>query len=565
MNKYWFYKVGLVVVFLCFVLQGGAKVKLPALVSDGMVLQHGRNVNLWGAADANENISITFLKKKYKTVADAEGNWKLTLPAMKPGGPYTMTINDIHLKDILIGDVWLCSGQSNMELPVSRVTDKFRDEITADSHYPMVRYIKTPLLYNFHAPQTDIPGLTWKTLTPENAMSFSALVYFFAKDLYQKTGIPVGIINSSVGGSPVEAWISEEAITPFPRYLNEKRMFESDDLIETMKREERKKSHAWNVALYQGDKGLHEATPWYAADYDDSNWTPTELFSKDWATNGLNPINGSHWFRKDFQVTDRQAGQKATLRMGCIVDADSVYVNGVFVGTVSYQYPPRIYTIPEGVLKKGKNTITVRLISNGGRPHFVKDKPYKILFGKGQPEKGESEINLEGTWKYRLGAPMPPAPGQTFFQYKPVGLYNAMIAPLLNYTVSGAIWYQGESNVSNRNEYKAMLTALIADWRQRWNQPDMPFFIIELADFLSAEDKGGRAAWAEFRKVQAETAEANKNVTLIKNSDLGEWNDIHPLDKKTVGQRVSQAVFEQKGKTNNQRGKVNNQRVKSIK
>lgn len=565
MNKYWFYKVGLVVVFLCFVLQGGAKVKLPALVSDGMVLQHGRNVNLWGAADANENISITFLKKKYKTVADAEGNWKLTLPAMKPGGPYTMTINDIHLKDILIGDVWLCSGQSNMELPVSRVTDKFRDEITADSHYPMVRYIKTPLLYNFHAPQTDIPGLTWKTLTPENAMSFSALVYFFAKDLYQKTGIPVGIINSSVGGSPVEAWISEEAITPFPRYLNEKRMFESDDLVETMKREERKKSHAWNVAMYQGDKGLHEATPWYAADYDDSNWTPTELFSKDWATNGLNPINGSHWFRKDFQVTDRQAGQKATLRMGCIVDADSVYVNGVFVGTVSYQYPPRIYTIPEGVLKKGKNTVTVRLISNGGRPHFVKDKPYKILFGKGQPEKGESEINLEGTWKYRLGAPMPPAPGQTFFQYKPVGLYNAMIAPLLNYTVSGAIWYQGESNVSNRNEYKAMLTALIADWRQRWNQPDMPFFIIELADFLSPEDKGGRAAWAEFRKVQAETAEANKNVTLIKNSDLGEWNDIHPLDKKTLGQRVSQAVFQQSSKTNNQRGKVNNQRVKSIK
>lgn len=565
MNKYWFYKVGLVVVYLCFVLQGGAKVTLPALVSDGMVLQYGREVNLWGTADANETVSITFLKKKYKTTADADGNWKVTLPVMKPGGPYTMIVNDIQLKDILVGDVWLCSGQSNMELPVSRVTDMFRDEITTDSHYPMVHYIKTPLLYNFHAPQTDVPGLSWKALTPENAMSFSALVYFFAKDLYQKTGIPVGIINSSVGGSPVEAWISEEALKPFPRYLNEKRMFESDDLVESMKQEERKKSQAWNLALYQGDNGLHEVPTWYASDYDDSNWAQTDLFAKDWATNGLNPINGSHWFRKDFQVSAPQAGQKATLRLGCIVDADSVYVNGVFVGTVSYQYPPRIYTIPEGLLKEGKNTVTVRLFSNGGRPHFVKDKPYKILFGKGQPEKGESEISLEGTWKYRLGAPMPSAPGQTFFQYKPVGLYNAMIAPLLNYTVSGAIWYQGESNVSNRNEYKAMLTALIADWRQRWNQPDMPFFIIELADFLSPEDKGGRAAWAEFRKVQAETAEANKNATLIKNSDLGEWNDIHPLDKKTLGQRVSQAVFELKGKTNNQSAKVNNQRVKSIK
>ena len=201
-------------------------------------------------------MNVTFLKKKYKTVADAQGNWKLMLPALKAGGPYTMTINDIEIKDILIGDVWVCSGQSNMELPVSRVTDRFRDEISADSNYPMVRYIKTPLLYNFHAPQTDIPGISWKAMTPDNVMSFSALVYFFAKDFYQKTKVPVGVINSSVGGSPVEAWVSEEALKPFPSYLNEKRIYESDDLIESMKKEERKKSHAWNVALYQGDNGI---------------------------------------------------------------------------------------------------------------------------------------------------------------------------------------------------------------------------------------------------------------------------------------------------------------------
>ena len=450
MNKYWFYKVGLVVVFLCFALLGEAKVKLPALVSDGMVLQRGEPVNIWGMADPDETVSIIFQKKKYKTVADAQGNWKVSLPALKAGGPYTMIINDIELKDILVGDVWVCSGQSNMELPVSRVTDRFRDEISADSDYPMVRYIKTPLLYNFHAPQTDIPGIFWKPMTPENVMSFSALVYFFTKDYFQKTKVPVGIINSSVGGSPVEAWISEEGLKPFPYYLNEKRIYESDDLVESMKKEESKKSSAWNVTLYQGDKGMHETIPWYAAGYDDSDWTPTDLFASGWATNGLNTINGSHWFRKDFQVSGQQAGEKATLRLGCIVDADSVYVNGTFVGTVSYQYPPRIYTIPAGLLKAGKNTITIRLFSYGGFPHFVKEKPYKILFGKGQPEKGESEISLEGNWKYRLGAPMPAAPGQTAFHYKPVGLYNAMIAPLLNYTVSGIIWYQGESNGIDR-------------------------------------------------------------------------------------------------------------------
>ena len=293
MNKYWFYKVGLVVVFLCFALLGGAKVKLPTLVSDGMVLQRGEPVNIWGTADPDETVDITFLKKKYKTVADVQGNWKVTLPILKAGGPYTMAINDIELKDILIGDVWVCSGQSNMELPVSRVTDRFRDEISTDSNYPMVRYIKTPLLYNFHAPQADIPGISWQAMTPENVMPFSALAYFFAKDVYQKTKVPVGIINSSVGGSPVEAWISEGGLKPFPFYLNEKRIYESDDLMESMKKEERKKSHAWNVALFQGDKGMHEATPWYAADYDDSNWTETDLFTSGWATNGLNTVNGS--------------------------------------------------------------------------------------------------------------------------------------------------------------------------------------------------------------------------------------------------------------------------------
>lgn len=547
MNKYWFFKVGLVVVSLCFTLWGEAKVKLPALVSDGMVLQHGQQLIVWGYADPGETVSLTFLKKKYTTDADTKGCWKIDLPPLKAGGPYTMSINDIQLKDILVGDVWLCSGQSNMELPVSRVTDRFRDEITSDSDYPMIRQFKVPLRYDFHAPQTDVPGASWKALTLENGMSFSALAYFFAKDIYAKTRIPVGIINSSVGGSPVEAWISEEGLKPFPMYLNEKHIYESDDLIATMKQEEGKKNHAWNVALYRGDAGLHESTPWYAADYDDTTWKQTDLFATEWASNGLSPINGSHWFRKEFQVADAQAGQAATLRMGCVVDADSVYVNGTFVGTVSYQYPPRIYSIPAGLLKAGKNTVTVRLISNGGYPHFVKEKPYKILFGAGQPEKGETEISLEGTWRYRLGAPMPAAPGQTFFQYKPVGLYNGMIAPLVNYTVAGAIWYQGESNVSRRNEYADLLTAMMTDWRQRWNQPAMPFYLIELADFLSPNDKGGRAAWAEFRKVQAEISENNKNVTLIKNSDLGEWNDIHPLDKKTLGKRVSEAISQGRG------------------
>ena len=257
----------------------------------------------------------------------------------------------------------------------------------------------------------------------------------------------------------------------------------------------------------------------------------------DWGTNGLNPINGSHWFRKEVEVPQDWDGKEATLRLGCIVDADSVYVNGTFVGTVSYQYPPRIYTIPAGVLKAGKNTVTIRLISNNGYPHFVKEKPYKIVCGN-------EEVSLQGEWKYRLGASMPPAPGMMFFCYKPVCLYNAMIAPLQNYSICGVLWYQGESNVDRRNEYAALLTAMIADWRNTFGNPELAFYIVELADFLSRDDVSGRQAWAEMRKEQAKVAETNRNTRLIRNSDLGEWNDIHPLDKKTLGQRAAESALE---------------------
>lgn len=553
MNKVRFNKVRLslaVLLCLCATSMVDAKVKLPALISDGMVLQREQPIKVWGTADAGESVQVKFLKNAtptgvkggklkvaYTVTADANGRWTLTLPAMKPGGPYILQVNDIELKDILVGDVWLCSGQSNMELPVSRVTDMFRDEIAAYEN-TNIRQLKVPNIFNFHAPQADLPDyVAWKPLTQENVMNFSALGYFFAKAMYEKNSIPVGLINSSWGGTPVEAWISEEGLKEFPKYINDKRQYEDDAYLKSIKQTEGLSFYRWNTSLYQGDAGLHEATPWYAANYNDKDWKTVDLFSTDWGTNGLNPINGSHWFRKEVEVPQDWNGKEATLRLGCIVDADSVYVNGTFVGTVSYQYPPRIYTIPAGVLKAGKNTVTIRLISNNSYPHFVKEKPYKIICGN-------EEVSLQGEWKYRLGAPMPPAPGMMFFCYKPVCLYNAMIAPLQNYGIRGVLWYQGESNVDRRNEYAALLTAMIADWRSTFGNPELPFYIVELADFLSRDDVSGRQAWAEMRKEQAKVAETNRNTRLIRNSDLGEWNDIHPLDKKTLGQRAAESALE---------------------
>lgn len=535
---------------LCTVSAAEAKVKLPALISDGMVLQREQPVKIWGTADAGESVQVTFEKKNAPAVAvkggklkspftattDTNGKWSITLPSLKAGGPYTLQINDIELKNILIGDVWLCSGQSNMELPVGRVTDMFRDEIAAYSN-EKIRHLIVPKVYNFRAPQEDTPPAVWKALTQENVMSFSALAYFFAKAYYEKTGVPVGLINASWGGTPVEAWISEEGLKEFPKYLNDKRRYEDDAYRENVKKVDGENFYHWNTTLYGADAGLHEATPWYAADYDDSHWKSVDMFSSEWNNNGLNPINGSHWFRREVEVPQSWNAQRATLRLGCMVDADSVYVNGTFVGTTAYQYPPRIYTIPQGVLKPGKNNITIRLISNGGRAHFVKEKPYKIICNN-------EEVSLEGEWKHRLGAIMPNAPGSTSFFYKPVCLYNAMIAPLENCTFKGVIWYQGESNVSQRNEYAALLTAMIADWRTTFSGPELPFYIVELADFLSKDNVYGRKTWAEMRQEQAKAAQTNKHATLIKNSDLGEWNDIHPLDKKTLGQRIAQSALQ---------------------
>ena len=527
-----------VAVLLCFctALQTDAKVKLPALISDGMVLQREQPVKIWGTADAGESVSVTFMKKKYAATADNNGHWSVTLPSMKAGGPYLMRINDIKLNDILIGDVWLCSGQSNMELPVSRVTDMFATEINEYSN-ERIRQIIIPKVYNFHAPQETLSATSWKPMTQENVMNFSALAYFFAKEMYEKTKVPVGIINSSWGGTPIEAWISEEGLKEFPIYINDKRLYEDDAYCAHIKKLEGESFYRWNLSLYRSDAGLHEKTPWYASNYDDSNWQTVNMFSSTWGNDGWNTIAGSHWLRQNVEIPQTWNNKEVTLRLGCIIDADSVYVNGTFAGTTGYQYPPRIYRIPAGILKPGVNNITVRIISNGGQPEFVQEKPYKLICD-------DESINLKEEWKYRLGTPMPSAPNMMFFCYKPVCLYNTMIAPLQHYTLRGTVWYQGESNVSRRNEYATLLTAMMADWRRTFSQPELPFYIVELADYLSKEDISGRKAWAEMRLEQAKAAQTTPNAFLIRNNDLGEWNDIHPLDKKTLGRRVANKVLE---------------------
>lgn len=509
--------------------------RLPRLISDGMVLQRDKDIKIWGWALPGETVTVSFMGQTYSSTADAKGKWEVLLPKLPAGGPHSMEITAsqqrIIVKDILIGDVWVCSGQSNMVIPMERVKDIYEDEI-AHCDNPLIRQFTVPDRYDFNGPREDLDGGIWEPLNADTVLRFSAVGYFFAKALFAKYGIPIGLIKACVGGTPIEAWMSEEVVRQFPGNMEIVEQLRVDGYIDSIKQMEEAKVRAWYESIDENDKGIQkDHVPWFAPEYDASDWARVKLPAL-WKEMGLDSIKGAVWFRKEIDVPAFMAGKPAKLYMGTIVDSDRTYVNGVLVGSTSYRYPPRKYEVPAGLLKAGKNVITVRVISNDGNGEFVKGKIYK-LFGHGY------EINLEGEWQYRVGAAIDePLPTVTFFQYKPTGLFNGMIAPLLNYGIKGVIWYQGESNTDDPKGYCEKFCAMIADWRKKWGQGDFPFLYVQLANFMEAKDQPSESQWAQLREEQRR-ALCLPNTGMAVAIDLGEWNDLHPLNKKDVGERLA--------------------------
>lgn len=505
-----------------------AKIKLPALLTDGMVLQRGQGNTIWGTADSGEKVHLQFLNKKYQTTAEQGGNWSIKLSPMKAGGPYEMKINEITIKDILIGDVWVASGQSNMELPMRRLQPLYGDEIK-NANNQNIRFFTVPQKYNFKSAQTDLDGGKWESTNPKTIVNFSGVAYFFAKEISQKNKVPVGIIHTSLGGSPVQAWMDENALKKYPEYLEEAKKWQDDNLIKSTESTEFALSKAWYTELDQSDLGLNQQ--WQNFAMDDSDWKTIQLPGSWEDQEGY--FDGAVWLRKEITLPKGVETKTSFLNLGRIKDADVTYINGIKVGNVTYEYPPRWYDIPAGVLKEGKNIIAVRVTNGSGKGQFIADKPYYLEI-EGQ------KIDLKGEWKYKIGAKMEKmAPGQTFIRWKPTGLYNAMIHPLIRYAVKGAIWYQGESNTGKPKEYGDLLTTMILDWRNKWNQKDMPFLIVQLANFMEAKKIPVESNWAELRDQQKLITQKVPNTGLAVTIDLGEWNDIHPLNKKTVGDRLA--------------------------
>ncbi len=524
-------------VFLVAVLAGGlslrgeAGVRLPVVFSDGMVLQHGRPVAIWGWADAGEEVRVSVAGRSATVVAGSDGRWLATLDALPAGGPYTLVVNDLAVEDVLAGDVWFCSGQSNMELPVSRVTDMFAGEVALYEN-PSVRHIKVPAVSDMYGPHDDIAPARWTRLEHDNVMDFSALCYFFARELYEATGVPVGIINASLGGSPIEAWLDGENIKQFPRNYNDL-LFSADERFTGAAGElSGIVSSRWYGTLEERDPGLTDNLQWHSPALDDSAWRSCDLFDRAWSDGPDGTVPGSFWLRKKIAVPDSLAGREAILRLGCIMHSDRTYVNGRQVGETGYEYPPRIYTVPAGVLTAGENLVTVRVVAPHGNAHFIPDKPYKLLFPSGY------EIPLEGLWQVAAGAPMPAMPQLPSFSQKPTTLYNGMVAPIARYTVRGAVWYQGETNAGRPAEYYGLLKSLIAQYRRDAGEPDLPVLVVQLPNFMQEDRLPGHGGWAFMRETQLRVSQEVPGVGLAVTIDAGEWNDIHPLDKKTIAGRL---------------------------
>lgn len=526
------------IIFLALInsFSSHCQIRLPRLISDGMVLQRGDSVRIWGWAAPGEKVTVTFIDHKYQATTDVSGEWTVWLRGLKPGGPFSMKIeaaNTITVNDILIGDVWLCSGQSNMELPVRRVRPLYEAEIAASANN-YIRSFTVPKNYVFKEPQKDLPSGTWAAANPETVLDFSAAAWFFARDLYEVYKVPVGLLTSAFGGSPAEAWISEEGLKEFPVHYNELQRCKSDSLVNAIASADQKRIQEWYGKLQQTDEGYRTSG---------MNWSDPLLNTNDWHTvtipgywsdTELKGINGAVWFRKEIIVPAPAAGLPGKLNLGTIIDADSTFLNGKFIGTVSYQYPPRWYSIPAGILKEGRNILTVRVISNSSDGGFVPGKSYELA-------AGDFKTNLAGEWKFKVGAVMTPLNGQTFFGYKPGGLYNSMLAPLLNYSIRGILWYQGESNAGRPVEYRSLFPALITDWRKHFDQGNIPFLFVQLPNFMEPDSLPSESNWALMREAQLQTLSV-PNTGMAVTIDIGEWNDIHPLNKKDVGKRLALAA-----------------------
>lgn len=515
------------------------------LFAHNMVLQRNVSLELEGTVEKEEIVGIQFQGKEYKTKSE-HGQWKIRMNPLEVGGPYelTLTIGDVATtyKDILVGDVYLTSGQSNMETDLAWYYSSCQKDVD-EKEYEYIRQFKIPINYNFHQPCEQIPDGSWAKAVGAEKLVFGATGFFFAKQLYEKTKVPIGLVQTAVSGAPIEAFLPKELqakeIVDGKQTMYQSLLNKTSKELEEHLKKERKAEQEWLEELASVDEGLK--SEWQKQDQPLTDWTYCQLpgIIKEEALEGT---SGTVWFCKDI-VVEEECEQDIIMNLGLIIEADDTYVNGVLVGQTSFQYPSRYYIIPKGVLRKGVNRITVRVIVANEVCRFWDRQEYSI-------EMNRTKITLEGEWYYKLGARLPyPAPNKTFFEYEPVGVYNAMLYPLKGLNCVGVLWYQGESNTGEPEGYAEKMIALVQEFRRLYEnastQRSLPFYYVQIANYEDPNDTADGTNWRKLREEQAKAEAMIPCAYMIQSYDVSETTNLHPRNKKAIGNRLAEKVLQQ--------------------
>ena len=540
------YSFGLVLVL---VLAGvvRAEVRLPSIIGDNMVLQSGMKVRIWGTANAGENVTVTFAKKSVNTVAGAQGRWEVWLGPLKAGGAPSELIvkgdNVLTVKNVLVGEVWVCSGQSNMEWPLNN-TDNAADVVARANHAEIRLFTVQKKIST--SPLDDVQG-RWVVTTPEEAAHFSAVGYFFGRELYQHLKTPIGLINTSWGGTPAEAWTSHEGLLSSPELKPILDKYESSLNASPATKETYARAMAkWEEAnLYIDRENKGEALGYADPSASLTGWATMDL-PKQFEAAGLT-LDGAVWFRKVVEVPETWAGRDLVLNLTAIDDYDITYFNGTKIGSTGREMPdsyqvPRMYVVPGSLVRAGSNLIAVRVFDRAGEGGFGRAGEMSL---RSFVADGSKPISLRGPWEYKVELalepknvdwgtrPEPPGAGN---QNSPSVLYNAMIAPLVPFAIRGAIWYQGESNAGRAYQYRTLFPIMIRDWRRAWGRV-FPFYFVQLANWRPRKEQPDESDWAELRESQTMTLREPQTGMAVA-IDIG-GEDLHPRNKLDVGRRLA--------------------------
>ncbi len=514
------------------------KLRVAGLFADHMVLQRDKPLPVWGWATPGAQVTVTARAQSVTATAGPKGKWSARLAPLAAGDPFTLTVRSGDetrtFDDVLAGEVWLCGGQSNMQWNVAGSANA-QAEIAAADH-PQIRVVRIPLA-NRPAPRADLPPMKWKVCSPENAGGFTAVGYYFGRMLHAELGVPVGLIDSNWGGTPIEAWTSATTLGSHPDFTKRVATIEAFAADPGAVAAGQQAIDTWNTARTAAFNDTDET--WKDTGLDDTDWHALNLPGA-WEQQGLPDVDGTVWYRRTFDVPANRAGQPGTLELGKVEDRATAYLNGTALAGNNPAHRSHRFDVPAGALKPGLNQIALR-VQDRDRAGGVLGpaRASRITLANGKP------IPLAGEWKARptdaTAALTPPSESDFFAKNQPTGLYNAMIHPLTPYALRGVIWYQGESNAARAKQYRDLFPGLIHDWRARWDH-ELPFHWVQLANFRVPATEPGDSQWAELREAQSMTL-ALPNTGQAVTIDIGEANDIHPRNKQDVGARLARIAL----------------------